>query len=185
VISADPQLRDRLSGLSTAKLIRHCAELPVAAPHDTASAATYTLRLLARRISELTWEITDLDAQMSTVLAAHNPALLNTYRVGPDTAAALLLAAGDNPERLRSEASSGKTQRHRLNRGGDRQANCALHTIVLARLRWDERTRRYVDRCITAGRTRREAIRCLKRYVAREIYRLIKQPQRTTTTAAA
>jgi transposase len=71
------------------------------------------------------------------------------------------------------EASSGRTQRHRLNRGGDRQANCALHTTVLSRLRWDQRTRDYVQRRTADGKTRREAIRCLKRYVAREIYQLI------------
>ncbi|MFE4425396.1 transposase [Streptomyces sp. NPDC056817] len=96
------------------------------------------------------------------------------------------MAAGDNPERLRSEASfaalcgvnsveasSGKTQRRRLNRGRNRQANSALYTVVLARLRWDSRTRGYIDRRIAEGKTRREALRCLKRYVAREIHRLI------------
>src|ERR1700754_438402 len=83
------------------------------------------------------------------------------------------------------EMSSGKTRRHRLNRGGDRQANCALHTIVLARLRWDQRTRDYLDRRITGGKTRREAIRCLKRYIAREIYRLIATPPPTRTASAA
>ncbi|MFC7723172.1 transposase [Nonomuraea recticatena] len=107
----------------------------------------------------------------------------------------LLITAGDNPERLSSEASfaalfgvspieasSGKVQRHRLNRGGDRQANSALHTIVLARLRWNSRTGDYVERRITDGKTRRESIRCLKRYMAREIYQIIhnRQPRRTT-----
>lgn len=98
----------------------------------------------------------------------------------------MLTAAGDNPDRLASEApfaalcgaspveaSSGKTQRRRLNRGGDRQANSALYTIVIARLRWDTRTRSYVERRVTEGKTRREAIRCLKRYVAREIYQAL------------
>jgi transposase len=107
---------------------------------------------------------------------------LELYGVGPDTAAALLTAAGDNPDRLASEASfaalcgaspveasSGKTQRRRLNR----QANSALYTIVIARLRWDTRTRSYVERRVTEGKTRREAIRCLKRYVAREIYQVL------------
>ncbi|GII59665.1 hypothetical protein Pth03_80540 [Planotetraspora thailandica] len=167
-------------------------------PTDGASAAIYTLRLLARRIDQLAQEIADLDAQITTVLADHNPQLLDTYGVGPDTAAALLIAAGDNPERLHSEASfaalcgaspveasSGKTERHRLNRGGDRQANCALHTIVLSRLRWDQRTRDYLDRRIAEGKTRREAVRCLKRYVAREIYQLIKTPKHVTVASAA
>jgi transposase len=113
--------------------------------------------------------------------------LLARNGVGPDTAAALLITADDNPKRLRSEASfaalcgaspveasSGKTQRRRLNRGSDRRANCALHTIVLARLRWDPTTRAYVARRVAEGKTRREALRCLKRYAAREIYQLIK-----------
>ncbi|MET7783631.1 transposase [Streptomyces sp. NPDC005388] len=115
---------------------------------------------------------------------------------GPDSAAALLIAAGDNPERLTSEASfaalcgtspiehsSGKTQRRRLNRGGDRQANAALYRIVLSRLRWDHRTQNYLQRRLTEGKTRREIIRCLKRYIAREIYRLI-VPTKTTPDPA-
>ncbi|AJT70048.1 hypothetical protein T261_8455 [Streptomyces lydicus] len=102
----------------------------------------------------------------------------------------MLIAAGDNPDRMGSEASfaalcgvspveasSGKTQRRRLNRGGDRQANSALYTIVLARLRWDTRTRDYVERRVSEGKTRREAIRCLKRYVAREIFQTIIPPR--------
>lgn len=198
VVSADPQLRDSLAGLGTTKLIRHCADLQMATPTNIASAAACTLRLLARRISQLTQEVADLEAQITAVLTTHAPELLDTYGAGPDTAAALLIAAGDNPERLRTEASfaalcgvspieasSGKTQRHRLNRGGDRQANCALHTIVLSRLRWDPRTRHYLDRRIADGKTRREAVRCLKRYVAREIYQIIKNPQRATVTSAA
>ncbi len=107
------------------------------------------------------------------------------------------MAGGDNSERLHSEASfaalcgaspveasSGKSQRHRLNRGGDRQGNCALHRIVLSRLRWDQRTRNYLDRRIAGGKTRREAIRCLERYVAREIYTLIRNPPPVTAAAA-
>jgi transposase len=111
----------------------------------------------------------------------------------------LLIAAGDNPERLHNEASfaalcgvspveasSGKTQRRRLNRGGDRQANSALYSIVLSRLRWDTRSRDYIQRRIAEGKTNREAIRCLKRYVAREIYQLLKpKPQRTNQSASA
>ncbi|WP_206185055.1 transposase [Thermoactinospora rubra] len=115
------------------------------------------------------------------------PALLERVGVGPDTAAALLVTAGDNPQRPAKqgsfaalcgtspvEASSGKSQRRRLNRGGDRQANAALYRIVLTRLRWDERTREYLQRRTTEGKTRREVIRCLKRYVAREVHALIK-----------
>lgn len=197
LVSADPQLRDELSGLSTIKLIRHCADLQTGTLIDTASAAAHTLRLLARRIDHLTQEIADLEAQITAVLTVYHPKLLDTYGVGPDTAAALLIAAGDNPERLATEASfaalcgvspieasSGKTRRHRLNRGGDRQANCALHTIALSRSRWDQRTRDYLDRRITEGKTRREAIRCLKRYIAREIYHLITSPHTAAPAAA-
>ncbi|MEV4613513.1 transposase [Kitasatospora sp. NPDC049258] len=126
------------------------------------------------------------------------PQLLDCYGVGPDTAAALLTAAGDNPDRMNGEgsfaalcgvspveASSGRTQRRRLNRGGDRQANSALCAIVLARLRWERRSREYLERRIAEGRTRREAIRCLKRYVAREIYRLITAARKPTPTPAS
>ncbi|WP_425302574.1 transposase [Nocardia wallacei] len=104
------------------------------------------------------------------------------------------MAAGDNPDRLRNEASfaalcgvspieasSGKTSRRRLNRGGDRQANSALYTVVIARLRWDTTTKNYIARRETEGKTRREAIRCLKRYVARELYRIITEPESAAT----
>ena len=105
LVSADAQLRDELGGLSTIMLVRHCAGLERVTPAESASAAVYTLRLLARRIDQLAQEIADLDAQITTVLAGHNPQLLDTYGAGPDTAAALLIAAGDNPGRLRTEAS--------------------------------------------------------------------------------
>ncbi|HEU0086885.1 MAG TPA: IS110 family transposase [Pseudonocardiaceae bacterium] len=199
LVCAKPALRDSLTGLSTHKLIRQCAALPADTPSDTATAAAYTLQLLARRILDLTDQINDLNLQITQVLAAHAPQLLERDGVAPDTAATLLIAAGDNPERLRTEASfaalcgvspieasSGKTHRRRLNRGGDRHANCALHTIVLSRLRWDACSRAYVQRRITEGKTKREAIRCLKRYVAREIYQLIKpRPEPTTQASAA
>ena len=184
LVRADPALRESMTGLSNPALFRRCADLVVSEPRDPAGAAAFTLRLLARRIHELTGEINELNAQITAAIQARAPKLLQRYGVGPDTAAALLLAAGDNPERLASEASfaalcgaspieasSGKTHRRRLNRGGDRQANSALYTIVIARLRWDKRTQDYIQRRVTEGKTRREAIRCLKRYIAREIYR--------------
>jgi transposase len=194
LVSADPALRESLTGLGAKTLIRRCADLDPVQPTDTTNAAVYTLRLLGRRILHLTDQITDLDKQIAAAVAAHTPQLLHRHGVGPDTAAALLIAAGDNPDRLNSqasfaalcgvspvEASSGKTQRLRLNRGGDRQANAALYRIVLTRLRFDPHTRDYVDRRVTEGKTRREAIRCLKRYVAREIYQLINQPMPRST----
>jgi transposase len=191
LVSADPALRESLTGLSNPKLIRRCSELEAVEGIGPAAAARHTLRLLARRIQHLTEEINDLTARITTAIAARAPRILEHYGVGPDTAAALLIAAGDNPQRMGSEASfaalcgvspveasSGKTQRRRLNRGGDRQANSALYTIVLARLRWDTRTRDYVERRISEGKTRREAIRCLKRYIAREIYQTITREPR-------
>ena len=194
LVGADPALRDSMSGLSNPKLVRRCADLDPDQPDTPVTAAAYTLRLLARRIVELTREIDELNQQITDAINAHTPQLLQRYGVGPDTAAALLLAAGDNPHRLTSEASfaalcgaspiemsSGKTQRRRLNRGGDRQANSALYMIVIARLRWDPRTRTYIDRRIRDGKTRREAIRCLKRYVARELYELITRTSRHTS----
>jgi transposase len=183
LVRADPALRESMTGLSNPKLFRRCAELTVSAATDPATAAALTLRLLARRILTLTEEINELNDQITTAVQAHAPQLLRRYGVGPDTAAALLLTAGDNPERLNSEASfaalcgvspiqasSGKTHRRRLNTGGDRQANSALYTITIARLRWDTRTQQYIRRRIAEGKTRREAIRCLKRYIARELY---------------
>lgn len=178
-------------------LIRRCAQLEATTPHDVTSAAVYTLRLLARRVLELTDEIDDLVHRITDTITVHCPTLLTRRGVGPDNAAALLLAAGDNSDRLRSEtsfaalcginpleASSGKTNRRRLNRSGDRQANSALYRIALSRLRWDTRTRHYLTRRITEGKTRREAIRCLKRYIAREIYQIITSPPEVEPSAA-
>jgi transposase len=193
LVRGEPELREALTGLSNPALIRRCADLEQGIPANPDGAARYALRLLARRITSLTAEITDLNAGIEAAIRRRSPHLLERYGVGPDTASVLLLTAGDNSDRMTSEAafaalcgvspveaSSGKTQRRRLNRGGDRAANCALYTIVLARLRWDQRTQDYVHRRVSEGLTRREAIRCLKRYVAREIYRDI-----TATAATA
>ena len=130
-----------------------------------------------------------LDLLLRELVTATNPGLLALYGVGIDTAASLLVAAGDNPERLRSEAawahlcgvapiqaSSGKVTRWRLNRGGDRQANAALWRIVITRMSSDPRTRAYVTRRTEEGLTKGEIIRILKRYVAREVYPLLARP---------
>jgi transposase len=126
------------------------------------------------------------------------PKLRALLGVGPDSAAALLIAAGDNWQRLNSEAafaalcgaspveaSSGKTRRHRLNRGGDRQANAALHRIVIVRLRWHQPTRDYATRRTTEGKTKKEITRCLKRYVAREVFAVLHQIGEQSLTTAA
>ena len=187
IVTADDELREQLTGLSNPHLFRRCAGLRRGTMTGTSAAARHTLRLLARRIQNLTEEIEDLKAQIAHAVERAAPGLLEVQGVGPDSAAALLLAAGDNPQRLANEASyaalcgvspieasSGLTHRRRLNRGGDRQANAALYRIVLSRLRWDQRTQDYLQRRMAEGRTRREAIRCLKRYVARELYVVIR-----------
>ncbi|WP_285637452.1 transposase, partial [Actinoallomurus iriomotensis] len=153
---------------------------------------------LARRHQQLTAEITDLDELIDPLVTAINPTLLQLNGVGPDVAGQLLVTAGDNPDRLRSEAafamlcgvaplpaSSGRTHRHRLNRGGDRQANSALHRIVVCRLRWDPRTRVYMQRRTKEGMSKPEIMRCLKRYVAREIFKIICPPSPNDVTASA
>jgi transposase len=132
------------------------------------------LRTLAVRHQALSAEITTLDTELARLTAKAAPRLVALFGVGPDSAGALLVAAGGNPDRLRSEgafsmlcgaspieASSGKTVRHRLNRGGDRQANAALHRIVIVRLRWHQPTKDYMARRIAEGKTTKEVIRCL------------------------
>jgi transposase len=145
-----------------------------------------TLRRLARRITTLTQEIRELDTELRPLVALTAPALLAVYGVGTEVAAQLLTTAGDNPERLRSEAafaqlcgtaplpaSSGRTTRHRLNRGGDRHANYALHIIALVRLSSHPPTQAYAARRRTQGLSNPEILRCLKRYIAREIYHVL------------
>ncbi len=135
-------------------------------------------------------EVTAIDKMLKTLVAETAPQLAAINGVGTDVATALLVAAGDNPERLRSEAtfahlcgvapldaSSGKQERHRLNRGGDRQANSALWHIVITRMVCDEHTRAYIARRIEQGRTKKEAIRCLKRFIAREVYHQLPRQQ--------
>ncbi len=161
------------------------------------AAAKYALRSLACRYSQLSKEIHDLRAELERLIQATAPALVNAFGIGPDTAASLLVAAGSNPGRLHSEAafaslcgvspipaSSGKTNRHRLNRGGDRQANAALYRIVIVRLRHDLRTQAYMGRRTAEGMSRRDVIRYLKRYVAREVYSTIQKPARIFEKAA-
>ena len=141
------------------------------------------------RHTALSGEISELDTEIARLCAEANPALLAAPGVGIEVAATLLIAAGDNPERLTSEASfaalcgatpieasSGRIVRHRLNRGGDRQVNNALWRIAMVRLRYDERTIAYAARRTAQGKSRREIIRCLKRYIAREIHQLLTDP---------
>ncbi|MFV2104844.1 transposase [Micromonospora sp. LOL_024] len=195
LVRADPTLRESLSGLGRVALNRACADLPSDTGHDTRAATTAVLRSLARRVLALTDEARALQQQMSATITACAPQLLEQHGVGPDTAAALLITAGDNPDRLANqatfaalcgvnpiEASSGKTTRRRLNRGGDRRANSALYTIVLTRLGRNPRTRDYATKRAREGKSTKEIIRCLKRYVARQIFPLITAALSPATT---
>ena len=196
LVSAPAGLRDQASGLHRADLVHALAGLrPGPDLSDPLAATKAALRRLARRHQALDTEISELDAEITPLVTRAAPELLKIFGVGPETAGQLLASAGDNPERLRSEAafahlcgvapipaSSGRTHRHRLNRGGDRAANSALYTIVLVRMRHDERTRAYVDRRTTQGLSKKEIIRCLKRFVAREIYRVLTTPPQEQTT---
>jgi transposase len=186
VVTAPEELREQLRGLSTVSLVRAAAALGPGAITTPMAAAKLALRALACRYQTLSVEITALDAELDRLTATVAPKLVALFGVGPDSAGALLVTAGDSPGRLRSEAafsmlcgaspipaSSGKPRRHRLNRGGDRQANAALHRIVVARLRHDRRTQDYVARRLRQGKSRIEAIRCLKRYLVREGFRAL------------
>jgi transposase len=188
LVTAPAELREQLRGLSTARLVRTAAGFLPGKPTTPTAAAMLALRTLAVRHQALSAEITTLDGELKRLTAKAAPGLVALFGIGPDSAGALLAAAGDNPERLRSEgafamlcgaspveASSGKTVRHRLNRGGDRQANAALHRIVIVRLRWHQPTKDYMARRIAEGKTTKEIIRCLKRYVAREVFAALKQ----------
>lgn len=190
IVSAPEELRDQLRNLTRMQLIRIVAAWrPDATDYrDTTTATRLALRSLARRYLELTDEIADLDVPIKSLVEELNPELLTRTGIGVESAAQLLVTAGDNPERLRSEASfaalcgvspvpasSGKTVRHRLNRGGDRAANSALHMIVISRWRMDETTKAYVVKRTAQGMSKLEIMRCLKRYVAREVYYLLKQ----------
>jgi transposase len=164
--------------------VHTCARFrPGSALADPAVATKAALRSLARRYEMLTAEITDADKALRELVAAAAPTLLELPGVGVEVAGQLLVTAGDNPGRLRSEgafaqlcgvaplpANSGRTDRHRLNRGGDRGANNALYTVVLSRLRHHQPTQEYARRRRAQGLSSREIIRCLKRYVAREVH---------------
>ena len=186
-VTAPEALQQRLRRLSTKELVAVAACFrPGGDPANVEEATKFALRSVARRYRTLSEEIAELDAQLHRLVAEATPELISLPAIGTDHAATLLVVAGDNPERLGSEASfaslcgvspveasSGKVVRHRLNRGGNRDANRALHLICVVRMRVDERTRRYVARRTAEGKSKKEIIRCLKRYVAREVYRVL------------
>ena len=186
-VTAPEQLRRRLRGLSTKELVSVAAHFrPGNDPEDVEAATRFALRSVARRYQVLSREIAELEEHLDRLVAQAALELVSLPGIGTDSAATLLIVAGDNPQRLRSEAafaslcgvapieaSSGKVVRHRLNRGGNREANRALYMICLARMRRDQRTKEYVARRTAEGKSKREIIRCLKRYIAREVYRVL------------
>ena len=192
IVSAPAGLREGLAGIDKAALIDRCARFRVARTGDghldsTTSATKAALKTLARRVRSLDDEISGLDSDLGYLVEATAPTLVSLFGVGTDVAGQLLVTAGDNPERLKSSAafahlcgvapvpaSSGRTTRHRLNRGGDRHANAALYRITLCRLRHDDTTRAYRARRAAEQKSTQDIIRCLKRYIAREVYQAIR-----------
>ena len=196
VCSAPEELRQPLLGLKTKALVRACAALRPGPLTSTTAATKTTLRSLARRRQQLQAELDQVDLQLQELVTSAAPALLALPGVGVETAGQLLVTAGDNPQRLRSEAafahlcgtapipaSSGRADRHRLNRGGDRRANNALWRIALVRMRCHPETRAYVERRTKQGLSKLDIMRCLKRYIAREIYQHLTSPAPSTANA--
>lgn len=193
IVAAPDGLRDQLRTMTRMQLVRTLAAWrpDLTAYREVEAAYRISLKSLGRRYLELHDEIADLDAMIAAIVEELAPTLIARNSIGYVGAAQLLLTAGGNPERMRSEASfaalcgvspvpasSGKTIRHRLNRGGDRAANSALHIIAIGRLRTDQRTKEFVARRIAEGHSKLDAIRALKRYLAREVFSLIMQRQR-------
>jgi transposase len=185
ITSAPEAIRQELTGATGPALVRHCADLnpDEARLADPIQATKAALAAIATRIAALNTEIAQADRRLRPVVARTAPTLSSLFGAGAEVAGQLLATAGDNPDRLRSEAalahlcgvapipaSSGRTDRHRLNRGGDRAANNALHTIVLSRMRYEPRTHAYVEKRTKQGLSKKEIMRCLKRYVVREVH---------------
>jgi len=190
LITAPDQIRQELAGLSIPKIVSHTVAWRPGDPTSPTQATKITLKALAGRYQYLTREIVGLDTHITPLVNTTAPTeFLAMCGVGPQTASALLITAGTNPQRIASEqsfaalcgsspvdASSGRQARHRLNRGGDRQANAALYRIVIVRLKYHQPTRDYMTRRLAEGKTRKEIIRCLKRYVATQVWKHLTQP---------
>lgn len=193
IISTAPEeIRAELRHLNVHHLLQRASAYRPAKRRDVTAGTKFVLRTLARRAIGLEAEITEIDTLLRQLVNDTAPALAAVNGVGTDVASALLVAAGDNPQRMHNEAtfahlcgvspidaSSGRQERHRLNRGGDRQANSAIWHIVITRMVCDRRTQHYIARRIEQGLTKQEAIRCLKRYIAREIFQHLPRPAPT------
>ena len=190
VFCATPEIRAKFTGLTPISLANKASVLRPRESDDPVRYMTLvTIRVLGQRVQYLREETKLINRMLRPLIRDTAPGLLEVFGVGFDTAAKLLVAAGDNPERIRTEAawahlcgvapipaSSGKTTRHRLNRGGNRQANSALFHIVITRMRHDQATRRYVARRLGEGKTMGEIARILKRYAAREVFKHLPRP---------
>jgi transposase len=200
LVTAPDELRGELEPLTDSKLTQACAALDASGDiADPAVAMRRVLASLASRWLELHQEIKAHSCNLTKLTQTAAPDLVAAFGIGPDSAAEMLVAAGDNNDRIRSDAAlaklcgacpipagSGKTNgRHRLNRGGNRQANAALYRVIIVRMRWHPPTIAYVERRTTDGLSKKEIIRCLKRYLAREIYRLLPEPGSPNDIASA
>lgn len=198
IVNAPPELRETLQPLSKMALIDRCAGLRPGPVTNVAAATKHTLRSIARRWQQLHEEIKTHEALLTELTGQLAPQLVAAFGIGADTAAELLIVAGDNIDRVRSEAawarlcgvaplpaSSGLTKRHRLNRGGHRQANAALYRAVIVRMQHHDPTRTYVARRILEGKSKSEIIRCLKRLLARETWALLRPLRSAPGTAPA
>ncbi len=200
LVTAPDELRAQLEPLSDFRLVRACADLDTSGDvADAMVAMRHVLASLARRWLALHEEIKGHSAHLKRLTQTAAPDLVAAFGIGPDIAAEMLVTAGDNTDRIRSDAalaklcgacpipaSSGKTSgRHRLNRGGNRQANAALYRAIIVRMRWHPPTIAYVERRTAEGLSKREIIRCLKRFLAREIYGLLPPPSRSRNLASA
>lgn len=190
LVTCPEEIRNKYRPFTGAGLARKLASSrPQGSIHAPGVASMIALRDLARSYLDLTKRSAVLEEQMNHILITHYPAVLNIYGAGTISATRLVITAGGNPERIRSEAafaalcgvapipaSSGKTNRHRLNRGGDRRGNAALHRIALIRLQHDEPTQAYAAKRRREGKTDKEILRCLKRFIAREVFRALMNP---------
>ena len=197
VVTAPPALRETLHPLADQALLKRCRGWRCGTIDTPTASAKHTLRALARRWFALSVEIVDHDRHLGRLTTQTSPTLREGFGIGADTAAEMLIIFGDNPDRIHSEAAFAKlcgacpipassgmtTGRHRLYRGGHRQANAALHRAVIVRMRYHSPTLNYVERRTAEGRPKREIIRCLKRFLAREIFQRVMADYRARQAA--